>query len=64
MKGLNAFELLQEFCGQYETEAAAARALGITKPYLADLLRCRRSAGPKVLAKLGLKRVLVREVKS
>lgn len=61
MKELNAHEALEAFVGQFETAAAASRALNISQPYLNDLLRGRRDVGPKVLAKLGLKRVVVKD---
>ncbi len=64
MKELNAHDALQAFCDQFETAAEAARQLGISAPYLNDLLRSRREVGPKVLARLGLKRVIVKERKA
>ncbi len=64
MKELNAHAVLEQFVGQFDTHTAAAQALGISHPYLCDLLRARRDVGPKVLAKLGLKRVVVKESKT
>lgn len=60
MKEMNAFEALERYCSRYETLTDAAEGLGITKQYLSDILRNRRDITPRVLEKLGLKRIVVK----
>lgn len=48
--------LLRKFCAQYETQAAAAEALGIKPAYLSDVLNSRRDPGPLILKGLGLRK--------
>lgn len=38
------------------SQAALAKWLGISQPYLSDVLNGRRAPGPKILRKMGLKR--------
>lgn len=61
MKHIDSFAALERFCSQYETMTEAAAALDITKQYLSDILRNRRDITPRVLGKLGLKRVVVKD---
>lgn len=42
-------EVLRKFIKQEGTQEAAAAKIGISAPYLVDLLRGRREPGPKVL---------------
>jgi hypothetical protein len=41
------------------SQAAAAEAWGISKPYLSDILHGRRLPGPKLLKALGVRREVV-----
>ena len=50
---------LKRFCAGYGTQVAAAKALGISQPYLSDLLRKRRDVSKPLLKKLGLKRAVI-----
>ena len=43
------------------TQTALAKELGISKPYLSDILKGKRDPGPKVLAQLGIRRVVTFE---
>lgn len=63
MKNVNAAEALERHCQQYETLTEAAAALGISKQYLSDIRQNHRDITPRVLAKLGLRRVIVKETK-
>ena len=49
--------VLRRVVEQHGTQTAAARALGISQPYLHDLLRGRRDFSAAMLARLGLARV-------
>lgn len=51
---------LQAVREKYPTQRAAAKALGITPSYLHDLLHGRRTFSAAVLAKLGLRRTVVK----
>ncbi len=61
MKDIDPFERLEAHVGQFDTLTAAAASLGITKQYLSDILRNHRDITPRVLGKLGLTRVIVKE---
>lgn len=50
---------LKALVKQHSSQQAAAEALGITPQYFGDLLRGRRECSEKVLAKLGLRRIVV-----
>lgn len=51
-----ALKYLRQFVAQHPTQAAAAKALGISSPYLHDLLQGRRLFSVKMLDRLGLER--------
>jgi hypothetical protein len=59
MKEIDPLERLRRFVGEHETQRAAADALGISGPYLSDLLNGRREFSEPILQKLGLRRVVV-----
>lgn len=59
MGEVDALARLRKFVDKYPTKKAAAAALGISQPYLTDLLYMRRDLSVAMLAKLGLKRVTV-----
>jgi plasmid maintenance system antidote protein VapI len=63
VKHINAFDALERHCRKYPTVTDAAASLGITKQYLSDILRNRRDLTPRVLAKLGLRQIVVKETK-
>lgn len=52
---------LKLFVSQYQRQGEAAKALGISQPYLGDMLRGNRAVGPKVLKRLGLQRTITRK---
>ena len=49
---------LHLFVSKYPTQAAAARALDISAPYLFDMVNGRRDISEPMLNKLGLERVV------
>jgi len=51
--------ILRQKVEEYPTHTAAAKALGISKQYLSNILRRRCDIGPRVLRKLGLKRAIL-----
>lgn len=51
--------VLKAFVSQHPSQTAAARALGISQAYLNDLLWGRRTFSEPMLAKLGLRRLVV-----
>lgn len=51
---------LKQFVSKHSTQQAAAQALGIAPSHLTDLLRGRRTFSEAMLAKLGLRRAVVR----
>jgi transcriptional regulator with XRE-family HTH domain len=59
MKEIDPLERLKRFVGEHETQRAAADALGISRPYLSDILNGRREFSDPILDKLGLRRVVV-----
>ncbi len=56
---VNAHGELLKFVDQFDTQKAAAKALGVTPAYLSDLVNLRRDLSEKILRKLGLKRAVV-----
>lgn len=61
MKETNALQELLTYCDEYESMAAAARSLGVSRQYLNDIVNNKRDLSRGLLAKLGLKRVVVKE---
>lgn len=53
-------QALRDFVMQFPLQKDAAEALDISAVYLSDLLNKRRDVSPKILAKLGLRRVVVK----
>lgn len=51
-----AHERLVKYVKSVGTQRAAAKALGISQPYLGDMLRGNRAVSIKVLAMFGLER--------
>jgi plasmid maintenance system antidote protein VapI len=60
-KALNPTWELRRFCDTFRTRADAAKALGISAPYLSDLCNGRRDVTDELLEKLGLRRIVVKE---
>lgn len=54
-------QYLQRLVDQAGSQDALATRLGISLPYLNDILRRRRAPGPKVLEPLGFQRVVTYE---
>ncbi len=59
MKVRDPLDVLKQFVAKYPTQQAAADALGISTPYLIDLLKGRRGWSEVMLAKLGLERAVI-----
>lgn len=59
MKEVNPLERLNAFVAKHKTQAAAAEALDVSRPYLSDIINGRRDFSDQVLEKLGLRRVVV-----
>lgn len=57
----DALQQLRGLVRNFPTQIDAARELGISVQYLRDILHEKRELTPRVLAKLGLKRVMVIE---
>lgn len=49
----------RKFVRRFSTQREAARALGISEPYVTDLIKGRRTFSRTVLAKLGLQQIVV-----
>ena len=61
MKPRDPLTELKVFVAQYPTQQAAAAALGVSPPMMVDLLRGRRGFSERMLARLGLERIVVRK---
>lgn len=59
MDETNPRHMLRQLVSQYGTQKAAAMSLGISQPYLSDLMKGRRTFSDKILKKLGLRSVVV-----
>jgi len=59
MKEIDPLEALRRFVSKHKTQRAAADALGVSRPYLSDILNGRRDFSDPVLERLGLRRVVV-----
>jgi plasmid maintenance system antidote protein VapI len=57
MASKNPMDALHRLVAAHGTQTAAARALGISQPYLHDLLHGNRNFSARMLAQLGLERV-------
>lgn len=55
-KALSPIERLRQLVADYGSQAAAARALGVSQPYVHDLLHGRRLFSAAMLARLGMRR--------
>lgn len=59
MKEIDPLDALRKFVAKHKTQAAAAEALGVSRPYLSDIINGRRDFSDPVLERLGLRRVVV-----
>ena len=64
MKELNAWDSLAAYVAQAGSQAVAAKELKISPAYMSDLINGRRDISLRMLAKLGLKRVVVKDRES
>lgn len=64
MRALDPLAELHKFCEQFETKGDAASALSVSKQYLSDMIHARRDISPRLLKKLGLQRIVVKEQKT
>lgn len=53
-------EVLARFVAKYDRRQDAAKALGVSGPFLTDMLKGGRAVSPKVLERLGLRRAVVK----
>ena len=60
MKEVQPLDVLRAWVARYPTQRDAAKALGVSAPMLTDLLYGRRSLSVRVLARLGLRRAVVK----
>ena len=51
-------QALARYVTEHRTQSAAARSLGISAPYLHDLLNGRRGFSDRLLAALGFERII------
>ncbi len=51
---------LRQFIDQFDSVAAAARELGVSRQYLNDVVNLKKDISRQLLAKLGLKHVIVK----
>jgi len=55
----SADQVLREFVARHGSQIAAARALGISQPYMSDIMNGRRDLSERIMKSLGLERVIV-----
>jgi hypothetical protein len=60
VKAVDPLDVLRQFVATHPTQVVAAAALGIKPAYLSDILNERRDFSETILAKLGLKRIVVK----
>ena len=59
MNETNAIEALEAFVARHGSQEKAAKALGVKQAYVSQMINGRRDVTTRVLAKLGLKRIVV-----
>jgi hypothetical protein len=59
LKQIDPLGRLLAFVGEHPTQRAAAKALGVSAPFLTMVLKGKRQIPPKILKKLGLQRDIV-----
>lgn len=60
VKTVEPIQCLQAFVDRFESQREAAAELGISQSYLSDLLNDRREFSERILAAIGLARVVVK----
>ena len=60
MQAIDPLRVLRAFVAHHPNQRTAATALGISQAYLSDLLNARRHLSEKLLAKLGLRQIVVK----
>ena len=55
----SAEQVLREFVARHGSQSAAAKALGISQPYMSDIMNGRRDLSERIMKALGLERVIV-----
>ena len=58
MKTVTIPQKLSEWAERLGSQRALAKELGVSEPYLSDVIRGRREPGPKLLKARGLERVV------
>lgn len=61
VREIDPLERLKEFVALFETQNAAAKALGVKPPHLTDLLYGRRGFSEQVLDKIGCRWAVVKK---
>lgn len=61
MKTVDPLERLRALVAQHGTHQATAAALGVSQAYLSDILKGARTVSPRMLALLGLQRIVVEQ---
>lgn len=61
VKEVNALDVLKDYVDGFATKGDAASALACSKQYLNDMLNRHRDISPRMLAKLGLKRTVIKD---
>lgn len=60
MKIVDALDELRRYVDRFDRQGDAAKALGVSLPYLSDMLHGNRNISERVLSKLKLRRVVVK----
>jgi plasmid maintenance system antidote protein VapI len=60
MKPVEPIDALQRFIEQHGSRKEAADALGVSLPYISDLINGRRDFSQRMLESLGLKQIVVK----
>lgn len=58
MKSVTIPQKLSEWAKRLGSQRALAKELGVSEPYLSDVINGRRDPGPKILKALGLERIV------
>ena len=61
MKEIHPHDALAKLVIRCGSQRAAAETMGISEPYLSDLMRGHRTLNDRLLAKLGLRRIVVED---
>jgi len=61
VKEINPIDALRAFVAQHGTQQAVAKILGVSEPFVTDMLRGRRNIPDRVLLAIGARRIVVRD---